>query len=171
MSPLKIAVFVCLLAAVLAVGVSCKHARPPENPSVHWLVIPTNGEAVRAEPSTPAEPSAPQPAAPPCKLQSIYFDFDQAIIRDDQRQAVEDLAVCAKRLSRNVAIIGHCDERGTDEYNLALGLRRAFSVERALRAYGVREVRSQTAGKSLPVCTESTEACWQRNRRAESASE
>ncbi len=99
----------------------------------------------------------------------IYFDFDKSDLRPD---AGEALMANAKFLMEHsefvVKIEGHCDERGTNEYNLALGDRRASSALGSLTGSGVEGGRlsSITYGEDRPFCTESNEGCWQKNRRA-----
>jgi peptidoglycan-associated lipoprotein len=100
-------------------------------------------------------------------LKDIYFDFDRADLRADAR---ETLKANAQWLSSNPAVTvqieGHCDERGTAEYNLALGARRAQAAKDYLVTLGVAEQRISTIsyGQELPVCTEHNEDCWQKNR-------
>lgn len=99
----------------------------------------------------------------------VYFEFDQADLRPEAR---EQLAQNAEWLRENpqyrATIEGHCDERGTNEYNLALGERRANSAQSYIVSLGVDENRLDTIsyGEERPACTESSESCWQRNRRA-----
>jgi peptidoglycan-associated lipoprotein len=99
---------------------------------------------------------------------NVYFEFDQSDLRDEARQK---LAANARFLTAHpefvLTIEGHCDERGTNEYNLALGERRANTAKDYLASLGVAANRLHTIsyGEERPVCTESTEACWQRNRR------
>jgi peptidoglycan-associated lipoprotein len=99
----------------------------------------------------------------------VYFDFDRSELRAEAR---EQLSRNADWLRSNpgyvVTIEGHCDERGTNEYNLALGDRRASSARDYLVSLGIEAGRMNTLsyGEELPVCTESSESCWQRNRRA-----
>lgn len=103
-------------------------------------------------------------------LQTVYFDFDQADLRSDAR---ERLAANARFLKERpelmVAIEGHADERGTGEYNLALGDRRANTTQSYLGSLGVSgdRLRSVSYGEERPLCTESGESCWWQNRRAE----
>ena len=105
------------------------------------------------------------PASSP--LKDIYFDFDRADLRPDAR---ETLKVNAQWLKDNptatVQVEGHCDERGTAEYNLALGARRAQAAKDYLVTLGIPEQRISTIsyGQELPVCTEHNEECWQKNR-------
>ena len=100
---------------------------------------------------------------------SIYFDYDQSDIRADQ---VADLQSNARFLQQNAGvqftISGHADERGTQEYNIGLGDRRANAVRQFLEEQGVAASRINTVsfGEERPTCTESNEMCWQDNRRA-----
>jgi peptidoglycan-associated lipoprotein len=101
-------------------------------------------------------------------LGDAYFDYDKYTIRDDARAALESNA---RWLNGNpkarVKIEGHADERGTNEYNLALGERRAKSVKRFLSSVGVDQSRLSTIsyGEERPGCTETTEGCYAKNRR------
>ena len=102
-------------------------------------------------------------------LKDTYYDYDAASLREDARAA---LAADAEWLKRHpaakVVIEGHCDERGTDEYNLALGDRRANAAKEYLAALGIDEARFKTVsyGRARPFCTDENEACYQENRRA-----
>ena len=101
-------------------------------------------------------------------LKDAYFDYDKAELRPDARQALAADAAWLKKFSSTKLLIeGHCDERGTDEYNLALGERRADAVREYLAAMGVGSSRVQTVsyGKERPFCNQETESCWQENRR------
>lgn len=103
-----------------------------------------------------------------CVAEAVYFDFDDANIRRDQKPTLESNADCIKRRNQAVTVEGHCDERGTDEYNMALGQRRARSAQRYLQNLGVSgNVRTISYGEERPVCSTSSEDCWSRNRRAE----
>ena len=99
----------------------------------------------------------------------VYFDFDRSELR---AESTEQLARNANWLRDNpnyvATIEGHCDERGTNEYNLALGERRANAAKSYLVSLGIDGGRLTTIsyGEERPVCAESTESCWQRNRRA-----
>ena len=99
----------------------------------------------------------------------IFFDFDQSDLRAEAR---ERLAKNAQWLAAHpeftVTLEGHCDERGTNEYNLALGERRAKSTMNYLVSQGIQANRITiiSYGEERPVCTEKTEACWAKNRRA-----
>lgn len=105
-----------------------------------------------------------------CELEVIYFDFNESYIRSDARTTLERNVDCLKkRTAENVKIDGHCDERGTIEYNLALGRRRAESAKKFLSTNGIpsSKLNAHSYGKERPTCTERNEDCWQRNRRAE----
>ncbi len=101
-------------------------------------------------------------------LKPIYFDFDKSFIRDDARPVMQANAEWLKaNPSVKVRIEGNCDERGTIEYNQALGQRRATSAKRYLTDMGVSAHRISliSYGKEKPICTDHNEACWQKNRR------
>ncbi len=103
------------------------------------------------------------------KLLPIYFDFDRYSIRDDATEILKGNARWLKdHPDARIQIEGHADERGSNEYNLALGDRRARSTMTFLRDLGVTNPLSTISyGEEKPVCTESNESCWSRNRRAE----
>jgi peptidoglycan-associated lipoprotein len=107
------------------------------------------------------------------KVEDAFFDYDKSTIRPDASTALkDDVAVIRDILaaypSQKLLIEGHADERGSDEYNLALGDRRAQSVKDFLISMGIPEAQLQeiSYGKERPVCSDQTEECWQRNRRA-----
>jgi peptidoglycan-associated lipoprotein len=107
------------------------------------------------------------------ELRDVLYDYDSNNIRDDSRAALTQDADALKRIladfpTASVNVEGHCDERGSAEYNLGLGDRRATSARDFLTQLGVPADRLKTIsyGKEQPVCTESDESCWQRNRRA-----
>jgi peptidoglycan-associated lipoprotein len=100
-------------------------------------------------------------------LKDIYFDFDRADLRADAREILKANADWLKKYpAATVQIEGHCDERGTAEYNLALGAKRAQTAKDFLVTLGIPEQRLSTVsyGQELPVCTEHSEECWQKNR-------
>lgn len=105
------------------------------------------------------------------KLQTVYFDFDKFDIRADQQEVVASDAQIAKEApaSMKIKLEGNCDEWGSDEYNFALGLKRAKSVKEALVAQGVEGERISMVsyGESNPVCNEHTKECWAKNRRVD----
>jgi len=102
-------------------------------------------------------------------LADVYFDLDRADIREADRAQLSKNADLLKKYDfLKITVEGHCDERGTVEYNLALGERRAKAAFDYVVSLGVPAERLKTVsyGKEVPACTESTEACWQQNRRA-----
>ena len=103
-------------------------------------------------------------------LKPIYFDFDKSVVRHDAKAVMKANAEWLKaNPGAKISIEGNCDERGTVEYNQALGKRRAASAKNYLTAMGVsaRRISLISYGKEKPICTESTEECWQKNRRDE----
>lgn len=101
-------------------------------------------------------------------VKDVYFDYDKSDIRPDQQIAIQtDAQFLNQHPAINFTIEGHCDSRGSTEYNLALGDQRATSVKSALVAVGVSPNRVKTIsyGKEKPFCMEENEACWQQNRR------
>ena len=101
-------------------------------------------------------------------LKPIYFDFDKSFIRDDAKAVMKENVEWLKaNPNAKVKIEGNCDERGTVEYNQALGQRRAASAKKYLTEMGIAAHRISliSFGKEKPICTEHDEACWQKNRR------
>ena len=144
--------------------------------------------AAPAAPPAPPPPPAPAPAPAPRALTEeeqfaqksledlnrerpladVYFDLDNATLMEAGKTALATNATWLKRwTSTRISVEGHCDERGTAEYNLGLGERRANSVKTYLVELGVPADRIVVVskGKEAPFCTESNEACWQQNRR------
>jgi len=120
--------------------------------------------------NAPAPPPTPAPAATPFDqaVHDAYFDYDKADIRADSREALAQTAEYLKaNPSLRVTIEGHCDERGSTEYNLGLGDRRSAAVKEYLVSLGVSAERMNTVsfGKEKPFCLEHGETCWQQNRR------
>jgi OOP family OmpA-OmpF porin len=114
-------------------------------------------------------PAAVLPPGAISQLDTIYFDFDKYNVKPEFKDAVKKNADFLKaNKANNVLIEGNCDERGTNEYNMALGQRRADAAAKALTAAGVEAKRIKTLsnGEEKPVCKESTEACWAKNRNA-----
>jgi len=100
----------------------------------------------------------------------INFDFDKSDLRDDARSTLDaKVPILLANTNVTVRIGGHADERGSSEYNLALGQRRAAAAKRYLVERGVAESRIETTsfGEERPLCTDHSEACWSQNRRDE----
>ena len=174
---------ICLV--LLPVSIAACGKRPP--PAVATAAPPP---IVEPAPPAPPPPSPPQPVAEPralsedelfarktlaelnaeMPLATVLFDLDSWTLRDDARTSLQASARWLTRWpTTRVTIEGHCDERGTAEYNLALGDRRATAVQEYLASLGVAPDRllAISKGKESPACTESTDGCWQQNRRGQ----
>ena len=119
-----------------------------------------------------AAPSGPEASVSELFSQNVrdaFFDLDKSDIRDDARAALtKDAEFLRSYPQVRVSIEGHCDERGSTEYNLGLGQRRAEAAKNYLVSLGISADRMETVswGKERPFCSEHTEQCWQQNRRA-----
>lgn len=177
---LSVATFCVVLG--LGAAACAKKAPAPAPP-------PPPPPAAPATPPAPPPPPPPPPAAPAPRplsedelfaqkslsqlnserpLGDVYFDLDSSSIRDDAKAALTTNATWLKRWANTrINVEGHCDERGTAEYNLGLGERRASAVKAYLVELGVpaERVVIVSKGKEAPFCTDSNEACWQQNRR------
>jgi len=153
-------------------------APAPASPPVGTPSTPA--PAAPAAPSAPAPtPTAPAPAAPAARpapkeftsiaaLRDVFFDFDKYDIRPEDAKTLDANATWLKTNADNLVLIeGHCDERGTNEYNLALGERRAKATMNYLVSQGVQANRITiiSYGEERPVCNEKNESCWSKNRR------
>src|SRR5690606_4369061 len=169
------------LTVVIGMGVAGCAKKTPPTPAP-----PPPSPAEPAPPPTPPPPPPP-PAKPPelteeeifarktleqlnaeRPLGDVFFDLDQSTLRDEGRATLQKNAEWLRRwTSTKVTVEGHCDNRGTSEYNLALGERRAQAVKDYLVSLGIAEDRIFTVskGEESPFCTENTEECWQQNRR------
>ena len=173
----------CSALAIAAAG--CHKKIPPATPA------PPPPPPATA-PATPPPPAPPPPAAAPAPvprpltdeeifarksvdqlnserpLEDVFFDLDKFELRDDARPALQKNADWMKKWSSTqVTLEGHCDSRGSAEYNLGLGSRRATAVKEYLVSLGVPMGRVTVAskGKEQPFCNEESESCWQQNRR------
>lgn len=102
-------------------------------------------------------------------ISKIYFDFDRAELSSEAREILSKVAAQLKASpKKTLTIEGNCDDRGTNEYNLALGQQRADAAARYLQTLGIDRKRIKTIsyGEERPVCSEATEACWHKNRNA-----
>ncbi len=161
---------VCVAAAVLLLA-ACETA--PEEQQVEAT---TKGQAPQQTVAVTPQPTAKVEGPAPGSQEDldltvgslVYFDFDKYDLKPEARATIERWA---KWLEQNpsvtVTIEGHCDERGTREYNLGLGERRATSARNYLLAVGVSADRIGTIsyGKERPICAASNESCWSQNRR------
>jgi len=154
--------FAAVVSALLVAGCASKKEAPP----------------AEAPPSAPmaAPASAPVSTIVPGSAEdlrvnvgdTVHFDYDQYSLTDEDKGTLQrQSAWMQKYPAVRVTIEGHCDERGTREYNLALGARRANAVKEYLASLGVASSRLETVsyGKERPVCTQSDESCYAQNRR------
>jgi peptidoglycan-associated lipoprotein len=158
-------------------GSALAPAAPGPSPSMAAPSAPPAAPPPAPARPAPAAPATAAPATPPrpsefaesADLKDVYFDFDKYDIRPDDAKVLDGNATWLKSNANNLVLIeGHCDERGTNEYNLALGERRAKSTMNYLVSQGIQANRITiiSYGKERPVCNEKSEACWQKNRRA-----
>ena len=149
---------------------------PTDSTTYHLTAKGAGGTQEATARLTVTQPPPPVAAAPsPTEaelfaqnVKDIYFDYDKSDIRGDQQGSMQsDAQYLGQHSGVNFTVEGHCDERGSTEYNIALGDKRATAVKSALVAAGVNASRIKTIsyGKEKPFCTESNEACWQQNRR------
>jgi len=182
-STARSATFVAALILIAIVGAACHHVPPVVAPSLAAAARPVAPAPVALRPVTAAAPpSRPRTltedeifaqkdlaalnAEKP--LKDAFFDFDRSEIRPDAATALQRDADWLRRWpSTKVVIQGYADDRGTEEYNLALGERRATAVLSYLRDLGVASDRLSTTsyGDERSFCNEDNDACWQRNRR------
>ena len=154
-----------------------KTVTPSESTTYHLVA---RGEGGTADATAHVSVTAPPAVAVPsntmsaeeefkANVQDIFFDYDAYDVRADAQTTLShDASYLASHPNIKVVIGGYCDERGSDEYNLALGQNRADAAKTALVTAGVAagRIRVISYGKEKPFCSESTEACWQQNRRA-----
>jgi peptidoglycan-associated lipoprotein len=159
-------------AAPAPTGAASTTASTPSTGSQQMQSGPTTGGGAGAT-TTPAPSSTARPAvqdfAAVKDLADVFFDFDKYDIRPADAKTLDSNASWLKSNPNHLVLIeGHCDERGTNEYNLALGERRAKSTMNYLVSQGVQANRITiiSYGEERPQCTEHTESCWDKNRRA-----
>jgi peptidoglycan-associated lipoprotein len=162
----------------------------PSNSTTYTLTARNEGGSKTA--TATVNVAAPPPPPPPpttsnsratltdrlsSDLQDAYFDYDKSDIREDARATLTRDADALKAIFADfpnsvIVVEGHCDERGSAEYNLGLGDRRAQAAKDFLVQLGIPpdKIRTISYGKERPVCTEDNESCWQKNRRAHFAS-
>ena len=180
---------VAAVAALSILGTACTKkvaVKPASQPVQTAKAAPaTPPPAQQPASSTPAAPPAPARSKYPdaatqarideliARIQDAYFDYDKHNIRTDAQSTLTSDAKALGDILRQypdykLTIEGHCDERGSTEYNLALGDNRANAVTNALVQSGIPadSIKTISYGKEKPFCTEHTEDCWQQNRRA-----
>jgi len=154
-----------------------KSVTPTESTNYHLVA---RGEGGTADATARVTVSAPPPVQQPAhtmtaeeefraNMQDIFYDYDSYDVRADAQGVLsKDASYLVGHPNVKVLIGGYCDERGSNEYNLALGQNRADAAKNALVTAGVAasRIRVVSYGKEKPFCSESTESCWQQNRRA-----
>jgi len=150
------------LAAALLASAGCQST---------GSTAPKSARATPAQPEREVAAAEPAPAPEPLELRTVYFDYNRWELRDEAKSALRSSAakLQASPEAGVVTVAGHCDERGSEEYNIALGDRRAAEVKRYLVDLGIdaSRVRTVSFGESRPVAQGEGEAVWSRNRRAE----
>ncbi|MFH1891973.1 MAG: peptidoglycan-associated lipoprotein Pal [Candidatus Zixiibacteriota bacterium] len=158
-------IFALLALSLVVLGASC--GGPPPEPPPEPPAPPVVPPDTIKEPEMPPEPEVIRLTED--QFETAYFDFDKYNLRSDARAALEANAKLLKdNLNVTVMIEGHCDERGTVEYNLALGEKRARTAMDYMKSLGVEVGRMEiiSYGKERPVATGHDEVSWQKNRRA-----
>jgi peptidoglycan-associated lipoprotein len=161
---MKKLVILLALAAILSIAlIGCKHTPPPPPVEPPPIATPETTAVV-----TPPPVVEPPPA--PLELTTIHFDFDKFNLRPDARDIMAQNADgLSKHAGAVIKIEGHCDERGSEAYNMALGEKRATAARDYLVNYGVNKDKISVIsyGKSRPVDTGHDENAWAKNRRAD----
>ena len=164
-------------AVLLLVVGACSHSPPSTTPTPVSQAAPSQTAAPQAEAPRRGGDGAvlagdtrdrDLAAARAALAQSIYFDFDSSAIRDDQRTPLESkVPVLSRNRELRIRVEGNTDERGSAEYNIALGMRRAAQAKRFLTDRGVDAGRIDVIsyGEEHSVCRTSEEGCWHQNRR------
>ncbi|HTR49047.1 MAG TPA: peptidoglycan-associated lipoprotein Pal [Verrucomicrobiae bacterium] len=173
-----------LTALAMAAIVSGCHKQVASKPAVtkppqQAAAAPAPAPASAPARTTTAEAARPAPGASleqmfQLDVKDAFFDYNKSDIRPDAQKALSaDAEFLRAHPSVRITIEGHCDERGSEEYNLGLGDRRASSAKRYLVDLGIEGSRIQTMsyGKERPFCTQDNESCWQENRRGHMAME
>jgi peptidoglycan-associated lipoprotein len=134
--------------------------------------VPTPPQPAGSVAATPPAPNAEAagPGASDCGVVRVHFPFDSSVVVTGDRPLLEKSAACLKgNAGLRIVIEGNADERGTVEYNIALGQRRADSVRQYLEELGVsaQQLKTVSYGEEKPLCAEHSEDCWMKNRRAQ----
>jgi peptidoglycan-associated lipoprotein len=173
-----------LVLTVTLVAGACGRKRVEPPPPAPTAPPPQTETTPKPPPPPPAPPPAPQPT-PPTEdeifakktleqlnaekpLEDVYFTYDSEELSEQARASLQKNLAWFKRWTSTKAVVeGHADSRGTNEYNLALGDRRAAAVRSYLISLGLaaERITMVSKGEEQPFCSEETEACWQQNRR------
>jgi peptidoglycan-associated lipoprotein len=165
------------ISGIGTVAASGSQSVSPSQSATYNLVAKGPGGTVEEAARLTVNPVPLPPPPPPSmteeqlfeqNIKDVYFDYDKFALRpQDATVAEQDAAFLAKHPAMKIVIVGHCDERGSEEYNIALGQSRAESLQKALVNDGVpaASIKVISVGKEQPFCTESNEQCWQQNRR------
>ena len=164
-----------LSAIVLALVYGCASTPAPESKPAEPQASPAAPAAPPAAAVKPIEPAAVQtdPLKDPnsgLAKRSVFYDFDKYDVKDEYRPTLQAHGkYLAEHRNSKMLIQGNCDERGSREYNIALGQRRSEGVKRLLVLMGATEsqVEPVSLGEEKPRCTEHAEGCWQQNRRSD----
>lgn len=186
MRRLCVAIFIILAITSINGCAQRKIAWAPEQPPAQPEIMKTEDKKTTADTAATKElpkesitekqlpKSQPSDVQPELKelqtlIQDIHFDYDRYDIRDDAIPVLKEVSAILSR-NKNIKVIieGHCDERGTNEYNLGLGDRRANSAREFLISLGIPSNKIETIsyGEEKPLCEDQTEECWAKNRRA-----
>jgi peptidoglycan-associated lipoprotein len=175
----KFLIYALAVVLIFSFAVSCKkkpkEVPPPPPPQQQEQPVVEKVEApVVQEPQLTEEEMFLQKSLDQINrekpLGTVYFDYDRALIRDDARAVLDGNAAWLKKFrTAKILVEGHCDERGTEEYNLALGEKRAKSAQDYLLSMGIASDRIKiiSYGKSQPINPGHDESAWQMNRRAQ----
>ena len=189
---MKTSYMACVAMTALSVlWTGCKKnvaATPPPPPapiSTPAASNPTRSEPQRSQPQQPVQRASDNPSRMPDaatrariqdlldRIQDAYFDYNQHNLRPDAETALRSDAQTLSEIIRQypdfkLTVEGHCDERGSEEYNIALGDARAKQTKEYLATMGLSgdQLRTISYGKEHPVCSAHDEDCWQKNRRA-----
>jgi peptidoglycan-associated lipoprotein len=180
---------VIAIAALSVVGAGCARKKAAVNPPAPPAPVQAVAPAPQPQPAPAPVRAAQTPAPAPAprypnaatraridqllaRIEDAYFDYDRASLRPDALQALDADSTELRDILKDypdykLTIEGHCDERGSAEYNIALGDRRAQAAKDFLTQVGIpaSQLNVVSYGKERPVCTDHDDACWQRNRR------
>jgi peptidoglycan-associated lipoprotein len=166
--------FMCVVVVLMFASLMGCAQKQIAAPSEQPVVKPSETAPSKAEPVTEKQQSMAKQDEMKvsareleAKVKDVYFAFDKYDLDDTAKTTLKDLAAMLGKTNAKVIIEGNCDERGTKEYNLALGDKRANAAKQYLGSLGIPSAKLDTTsyGKEKPVCTESTEECWAKNRR------